>query len=105
MPIMRVNNLPALNRRSFLKLTALGLGGLAFRPLANSQLLPAFPSGDQLGRVNVGKVDVKVLPDIDSQTNGTLYEDAVVPWLRELVGKNTFRTNQRWVETPDGYIW
>ncbi|HSB65010.1 MAG TPA: hypothetical protein VLD65_00435 [Anaerolineales bacterium] len=44
-------------------------------------------------------------PDIDSQTAGTLYEDAVVPWLRELVGKNTFRTNQRWVETPDGYIW
>ena len=105
MPIMRVNNSPAINRRSFLKLTALGLSGLAFRPLANPQLLPAFPSGDQLGRVNVGKVDVKMRPDVDSQTIDTFYEDAVVSWLRELVGKNTFRTNQRWVETPDGYIW
>ncbi len=105
MPIMRLNSSPALNRRSFLKLTALGLGSLAFRPLTNIQLLPAFPVGDLLGRANVGKVDVKVLPDIDSQTVGTLFEDAIVPWLRELVGKNTFRTNQRWVETPDGYIW
>jgi len=105
MPIMRVNNSPGLSRRSFIKLAALGLGGLAFRPLANAQLLPAFPTGDWLGRVNVGKVDVKARSDIDSQTIGTLYEDAVVPWLRELVGKNTFRTNQSWVETPDGYIW
>lgn len=86
-------------------MAAFGLGSLALRPLANAQLLPAFPIGDRLGRVNVGKVDVKMRPDIDSQTAGTLYEDAVVPWLRELVGKNTFRTNQRWVETPDGYIW
>jgi len=102
---MRVNNSSKLNRRSFLKLAAFGLGSLAFRPLASPQLSSAFPADDQLGRVNVGKVDVKARPDIDSQTVGMLYEDAVVPWLRELVGKNTFRTNQRWVETPGGYIW
>jgi len=105
MRIMRVNNSPALSRRSFIKLAAFGLGGVVFRPLANAQLPPAFPVGDKLGRVNVGKVDVKARPDIDSQTIGTLYEDAVILWLSELVGKNTFRTNQRWVETPDGYIW
>jgi hypothetical protein len=105
MHIMLVNNSLNLNRRSFLKLAALGLSSLAFRPLTSTQFLSAFSTGDQLGRVNVGMVDVKARPNIDSQTVGTLYEDTVVPWLRELVGKNTFRTNQRWVETPNGYIW
>jgi hypothetical protein len=36
---------------------------------------------------------------------GFLYEDAVVPWLREVVGSNPFRYVQRFVETPDGYVW
>ena len=58
-----------------------------------------------MGRVAVGKVDVKSRPDVDSQTSSVLYEDAVVLWLREVVGRNPYRTNQRWVETPDGYIW
>jgi hypothetical protein len=30
---------------------------------------------------------------------------AVVAWQSEVVGRNPYRTNQRWVETPDGYIW
>ena len=102
---MKVTNSPALSRRNFLKLTSLGLGGLASLRWNKVLALPIFPVGDRLGRVNVGKVDVKARPDIDSQTVGVLYEDAVVPWLRELVGKNPYRTNQRWVETPDGYIW
>src|SRR4030042_3968648 len=105
MHIMRVNNSLNLNRRSFLKLAALGLSSLAFRPLTSSQFLSAFSTGDQLGRVNVGMVDVKARPNIESQTIGTLYEDAVVPWLHELVGKNTFRTNQRWGESAAGFIW
>lgn len=34
-----------------------------------------------------------------------IYEDAVVPWPREVAGRNPTRTNQRWGETSDGYIW
>ena len=64
-----------------------------------------FPTSEHLGRVNAGKVDVKARPDVDSQTVGSLFEDSVVSWLRETVGRNPNRTNQRWVETPDGYIW
>jgi len=92
-------------RRDFLKLAALGMGSLVFRPVVQSIALPEFPQGELLGRVNAGKVEVKARPDEDSQTVGELYEDAVVSWLREVVGKNLYRTNQRWVETPDGYIW
>ena len=102
---MKASSPAALSRREFLILAGLGLGSLALRPWTGSLALPTFPAGERLGRVNAGKVDLKAGPDIDSQTVGTLYEDTVVSWLRELVGRNTYRTNQRWVETPDGYIW
>lgn len=94
-----------LSRREFLKLSSLTLGSLALRPFGQLFTLADFPAGERLGRVNVGKVEIKARPDADSQTLGVLYEDAVVPWLREVVGRNVYRTNQRWVETPDGYIW
>jgi len=102
---MKVINPSAINRRSFLKLVALGMGSQGFPPWNKALVFGDFPENDRLGRVNAGKVDLKARPDIDSPTIGVLYEDAVVPWLRELTGKNTYRTNQRWVETPDGYIW
>jgi lipoprotein-anchoring transpeptidase ErfK/SrfK len=95
----------SISRRDFLKLIALGMGSLAFRPMIQLATLPDFPLAERLGRVNAGKIDVKARPDADSQTTGVLYEDAVVPWLREVVGVNLYRTNQRWVETPEGYIW
>lgn len=99
------NIMDAFSRRAFLKMASLTLGGLALRPLGFLFSLPDFPTSERLGRVNVGKVELKAHPDTDSQTVGVLYEDAVVPWLREVVGRNAYRTNQRWVETPDGYIW
>jgi hypothetical protein len=94
-----------LTRRTFLKLTALSIGGFSLLQRNKGLALAEFPAGERLGRVNVGKVELKAKPDIDSQTVGELYEDTVVLWLREMVGRNTFRTNQRWVETPDGFIW
>jgi lipoprotein-anchoring transpeptidase ErfK/SrfK len=78
---------------------------LGQRPLRRLFKLSDFPKTERLGRVVVGKVAVKALPDADSTTVGPLYEDAVIPWLRETVGPRPYRVNQRWVETPDGYIW
>jgi lipoprotein-anchoring transpeptidase ErfK/SrfK len=95
----------SFSRRDFLKLSALGLGGLALRPLGGFAAPPAFPEFPHLGRVAVGKVDVMTRPDWDSQVSSVLYQDAVVEWLREVVGRVPYRTNQRWVETPIGYIW
>ena len=93
-----------LSRRDFLKLTALGAGTLAFRPLSRS-ILTDFPQADKLGRITVGKVDVFSRPDADSPIVGALYEDNVVAWTRESVGSMPGRTNQRFVETPNGFIW
>ncbi len=88
-----------------MKLAALGLGGLAFRSLGRSFYLPEFPAHDRLGRVVAGKVDLKARPHIDSETVGALFVDAVVPWLSETVGPRPLWHSQRWVETPDGYIY
>jgi lipoprotein-anchoring transpeptidase ErfK/SrfK len=97
----------SFTRREFLKLAALGVGGLGLRPLASRLALTEFPQAERLGRVAVGMVDLKQSPDPESQTLGVLYEDAVVPWLREVSGtKPSFIfVNQRWVETPKGYIY
>src|SRR5512144_718838 len=108
---------PPLTRRDFLKLTALGLGGLSLRPW--SRLLSAaaasysavglaeFPQADRLGRACQGSLEVHERPDLDSKLVKTLYEDSVVPWLREVVAeKPTYVfNNQKWVEVPDGFVY
>ena len=91
-------------RRDFLKLSILGLGTIASRSFPKMDLLQ-FPDTEKLGRITVGKMDLKARPDENSQTVGALYEDAIIPWLREVVGPHPGRINQRWVETPDGYVW
>lgn len=101
-----------VSRRDFLKLAAFGLGGLSLRglPLPGWQstlALPEFPSAERLGRVAVGMVELKQRPDMESPTLGVLYEDAILPWLREVPGAKPayIFNNQRWVETPQGFIY
>lgn len=100
-----------ISRREFLKVSAAGLGGLALGAslgdLAEAQT--DFPDYERLGRVVVdlsgGWVNLLARPDHQAETVGVVYEDTVVPWLRETVGRWSFRNNQRFVETPQGYIW
>lgn len=93
-----------ITRREFLKLAALSTGALAFRSF-NKRMLPDFPQADQIGRIAVGKMDVFATPDGSSQPIGALYEDNLVPWVREVVGSMPGRVNQRFVETPNGFVW
>jgi hypothetical protein len=97
-------NRKRVSRRQFLKMAALGLGTLGFSPWSNLFQVDEFPQAERLGRA-FNKVEIKSRPDIDADTVGVLYDDAVVPWLREVTGRHPFRYRQRWVETPDGYIW
>ncbi len=96
---------PPVSRRDFLKLSAAGLSGMALSPLKNIFALTDFPESERLGRVCEGRIDVKARPDFDSTTVEVLFEDAVVPWYQEVLGRWPWRNNQRWVETPNGYIW
>jgi len=114
-----------LTRRDFLKLAAFGAGGVSlstlspssfYQPVSKSKQegisfkahsLPEFPAASKLGRVAVGMVELKQRPDPDSPTLGTLYEDTVVPWIREAssIQPALIFNNQRWVETPNGFIY
>ena len=102
---MKQNN---LSRRNFIKILGLGITGYGIAPKYHFYDQVEFPTHDRLGRVCIGgMVNIKSAPYEDSQTVGVLYEDAVVPWLREVVAKepNYYLFNQRWVETTDGYIY
>jgi hypothetical protein len=95
-----------ISRRDFLKLSAVGLSGMALSNLKGRYLeLPEFPHSERLGRVCVGMVELRSRPDENSEIVGRLYEDAVVPWLREIVGEKQYYINKRWVETTEGYIY
>jgi lipoprotein-anchoring transpeptidase ErfK/SrfK len=104
-----MKSLPSyFNRRDFLKTAALGAAGLVlpsslygFAPLS----LPEFPQGENLGRVLGGKVEVKARPDEDSPTVKELFEDSIVVWLREVVGRRELWITQRYIETSEGYIF
>lgn len=101
-----INRSSLFSRRDFLKLAGLSLGGLAFRPwISQSPMANPMPEGERFGRVIVGKTEVKAGPGFDTRTVADIYEDQLVTWLREIVGWDVQRVNQRWVETPDGYIW
>src|SRR5512143_1788934 len=93
-----------VTRRDFLKLAALGTGAFTLRPF-NRSALPDFPQANKRGRIAVGKMEVFARPDGGSPPIGALYEDQVVPWIHEMVGYMPGRLNQRFVETPNGYIW
>lgn len=97
-----------ITRREFLKLSGMSAGAVVFSPLYKlpGLLHTDFPQYDHLGRICVGKVDVRAKPSIDAASVGVLYQDAVVPWLREVVGAAPLGVvNRRWVETPDGFIY
>lgn len=93
------------SRRDFLNTTAIAAGAAVLKPDILSMEKAKFPGTDRIGRITVGMVDIKLRPDYDSPNVGSYYEDAVVPWHREVLGTWPFRNNQRWVETDDGYIW
>jgi hypothetical protein len=99
-----------LSRRDFLKIAGAGLGALAFNPLRLKEfplVLPQFPAGDRLGRV-FSLIDVRSEPSINAPSVTVLYDDAVVVWEQEVVtsgAKDPNLINQRWVKTPDGFIY
>jgi lipoprotein-anchoring transpeptidase ErfK/SrfK len=102
-----------LSRRDFIKVAGLGLGALAFKPntsFGRPSLLPQFPAGDRLGRVavtpNFYSTQLKAQPNENAAKVRDVGQDEVVVWQREVVGTSVSgRTNTRWVETPDGFIY
>jgi lipoprotein-anchoring transpeptidase ErfK/SrfK len=112
-----------LSRRDFLKLAGLGMGALALQPRnyfwrlqadSRALALPEFPTADLLGRNCTadtslqwgGTVPIMSRPNVGSSKVRDAHRDEVFPWLHELSGEaiDYNISNQRWVETPEGYI-
>lgn len=97
-----------ISRRNFLKITGIGLGAVALNPVRRNLPLAEFPPGDLLGRNCTGGIaTVRARPDVNSTAVKQVYEDTVFPWLREVSAINPDLNHfiQRWVETPDGYVY
>ncbi|HLA08149.1 MAG TPA: L,D-transpeptidase [Anaerolineales bacterium] len=106
-----------ISRREFLKLAGVGLGTLAFNPhrerdlelAARPKRLPQFPTSEIIGRVVDPDIDLRNSPTNDPRLNtsiGKLPADTLVEWGRQVVGNVIGGlNNQRYVETPNGYIY
>ena len=102
----------AVSRRDFLKLAGVGLGAMAFKPFDLESFyvpkrLPQFPDSKIIGRV-LDDTDVRSRPDNNPLLNnsvGIIGADTLIPWGREVIGTVAGLTNQKYLETAQGYIW
>jgi hypothetical protein len=106
-----------LSRRDFLKIAGASLGALAFRPpksfdpeyFSSPKRLPDFPKSEIIGRVLENGIDLRSQPTNDESLTTTISEltaDTLVEWGRQVVGNVVGGLkNQRYVETPQGYIY
>lgn len=110
-----------ISRRDFIKLAGLGLSAVAFTPLTTHDIdyrwdvfsqprrLPQFPGSAIIGRVTDPDVDLRNRPTNDPNLNSSIAKlgaDTLVEWNREVVGNVMYGLqNQRYVETPQGYVY
>ena len=103
-----------MSRRDFLKLSGAMLGGLLLPRSKGvfSNYLPQadVPQSANLGRICAGEegawFHLKTEPNVYAPDGKIVWRDDVVVWKREVVANQLDydRYNQRWVETPDGFL-
>lgn len=99
-------NSKTISRRQFLLYSVAAMGTLAATPWRYwNQITASWPDAEKMGRVCLGKVNIRAKPDPNATTVKEIYDDAIVVWLREVVGNSPGYGSRRWVETPDGYIY
>ncbi len=107
----------SFSRRDFLKIAGLSLGALAFNPsrlpnlgiFSSPKRLPQFPNSPLIGRVVDTNISLRSRPTNDPFQDTTIRKlnaDELVVWEREVVGTVVGGlSNQRYVQTPEGYIY
>ena len=106
-----LDNKDLISRRKFLEKGLIGLGGISIAPMFKSErlFLDEFPNDKYLGRNTVYlpyTLPIRSKPYADADIVRYLDEDEVVVWNREVIGGYpTGRTNRKWVETPEGYVY
>jgi hypothetical protein len=94
-----------VSRRDFLKLSALAIGTLAFRPLVDWLPPGEFDNLDWIGvgRVTVGELDLFKEPDIESEIIDRRYRDQMIPLYEEIKTPGTLPNHPRWYRLIRGY--
>jgi len=105
------------SRRDFLKVAGVSLGAMAMNPFNPPELeafsvprrLPSFPASEIIGRVVDSDIDLRNYPTNDPNLNTSIAKlpaDTLVEWGREVIGDVIGGlSNQRYVETPQGYVY
>ena len=103
----KIGNNQKLTRRDFLRLSLYGAGAIAVTPFESwAHLQTKWPDAERLGRVCVGKLDIRQKPSASSNSVGVLYEDMIVVWLREVIGEAPgLALARNWIEIPEGYVY
>lgn len=103
-----------MNRREFLNKMLAGAGAMAVAPWLKMPRMRAeiyqvqnWSEDQLLGRnCTGGMVNIRKTPSANSEIIKMVYEDTVLPWVKEVVGEAPAgRTSKKWVETPEGYIF
>ncbi len=101
-----MNTPQRLTRRDVLKLGLTAAGAWLLAPWLRRAPQVTFPQAERLGRnATHGRIEVYPRPDATATPVDYLFEDAVVPWLREVVGYQPYRISQRFVDIGRGYVW
>jgi lipoprotein-anchoring transpeptidase ErfK/SrfK len=90
-----------LSRRAFLRLGLLSLSGLAFRP-GFSREDPRQPS--LMGRVTIDSIDVRALPDSESEIVGQRFRDQIITLYSRLEAEKGPAYNPTWYRIWGGYV-
>lgn len=109
-----------ISRRDFLKLSGVGLAGLGslalnprrgfnYSTFSAPRRLPQFPASEIIGRIVDNDIDLRNTPTNDPGLNTSIAKlgaDTLVEWNREVLGNVVGGlNNQRYVETPQGYVY
>ncbi len=102
-----------LTRRDFLKLSAITFGTLAMPKLPSLQNVNNINTDTKikLGRICAGdegaRFELKAEPNLNASNLGYVWRDEIVEWKQEVIANQLDynRYNQKWVETPNGYIY
>jgi lipoprotein-anchoring transpeptidase ErfK/SrfK len=95
-----------ITRRKFLVASGMALAAMSLGPLPVwAQDAAPWEKDVRMGRVCLGKVNIRSKPNADAPTVKEIYDDAVVIWQQEVVGGSPGYGSRRWVETPDGFIY
>ena len=103
-----------LTRRDFIRLSSIGVVGLAALPalrppkLTQAQTnaaITSFPDAPRLGRITADSLRIMTTPNPRGEQVGWKFYDEVLPIKRYVVGEGWYPHNHIWAEIEEGFLY